>query len=151
MGQDCSFLADVLSLAQVSLEASDRESHGGDWGTPPARQVTPDAVVWPESTADVSAVLEAASQREVPVTPFAAGTSLEGNPVPAFEGISMNLTRLDRVREVRPDDFQIDVEAGVMGSAIEEAVTRHGLFFPPLDEGISSTNTQPMSSSELIV
>jgi D-lactate dehydrogenase (cytochrome) len=94
--------------------------------------VTPDAVVFPESTADVSAVLAAANDRWVPVTPYAAGTSLEGNAVPAHEGISMDLTRMDAVLDVRPEDFQIDVQPGVFGSAVDDAAGKHGLFFPPL-------------------
>jgi D-lactate dehydrogenase (cytochrome) len=132
-GYDCSFLADVLPDSQVSFGDSDRENHSTDWGTETEDlDATPDAVVWPESTEDVAAVLAAASEREVPVTPYAAGTSLEGNPVPTFGGVSLDLMRMDRVLEVRPDDFQIDVEPGVMGSAVDEAAAEHGMFFPPL-------------------
>ncbi len=133
MAHDCSFLEDVLDPDQVAVDDASREGHAADWGAEEAGEgVTPDAVAYPESTADVSAILTAATERGVPVTPYAAGTSLEGNAVPAFEGISMDLTRMDAVLEVRPDDFQIDVEPGVMGPAIEDAVGSHGLFFPPL-------------------
>jgi D-lactate dehydrogenase (cytochrome) len=132
MPHDCSFLTDVLDESQVSFGDSDRSEHAGDWGTPEPMQVTPDAVVWPESTEDVSAVLSAANEREIPVTPYAAGTSLEGNATPAFEGISMDLMRMNDVLEVRADDFQIDVQPGVMGSAVDDAVESDGLFFPPL-------------------
>jgi D-lactate dehydrogenase (cytochrome) len=133
MPHDCSFLANVLPGSQVSFGDSDRENHSTDWGTKTSDlDAAPDAVVWPESTGDVAAVLAAASEREVPVTPYAAGTSLEGNPVPAFGGISLDLTRMDRILEVRPDDFQVDVEPGVMGSAVDEAAAGHGMFFPPL-------------------
>jgi D-lactate dehydrogenase (cytochrome) len=133
MTHDCSFLADVLPDGQVSFGDSDRENHATDWGAEEAGTgVTPDAVVWPESTEDVAAVLEAANERGVPVTPYAAGTSLEGNAVPRFAGVSMDLTRMDAILDVRPDDFQIDVQPGVMGSAVDDAVARHGMFFPPL-------------------
>ena len=133
MSYDCSFLADVLPEDQVSFGDSDRESHAADWGAQEAGTgVTPDAVVWPESTDDVASVLAAANEREVPVTPYAAGTSLEGNAVPKFAGVSMDLTRMDSILEVRPDDFQIDVEPGVMGSAVDDEVASHGMFFPPM-------------------
>ena len=133
MIHDCSFLADVLPESQVSFGDSDRENHSADWGTETEDlDATPDAVVWPESTEDVAAVLAAASERQVPVTPYAAGTSLEGNPVPTFGGISLDLMRMDAILEVRPDDFQIDVEPGVMGSAVDDAAADHGMFFPPL-------------------
>jgi D-lactate dehydrogenase (cytochrome) len=132
MAHDCSFLADALADDKVSVGDSARESHAGDWGTPEERKVQPDAVCWPESTADVAAVLEAANDRDVPVTPYAAGTSLEGNATPAHAGVSMDLTRMDSILEVRADDFQVDVEPGVIGSAVDEAVASDGLFFPPL-------------------
>ena len=111
MSHDCSFLEDLPLDGDVSFGASARESHAADWVAQEAGMgVTPDAVVWPKSTADVSAVLEAANDREVPVTPYAAGTSLEGNAVPLFRGVSMDMTKMDAVLEVRPEDFQIDVE-----------------------------------------
>ena len=133
MTHDCSFLSDLDLSGEVSFGDSVRESHAADFGAEERGEgVTPDAVVWPESTADVAAVLPAADERGVPVTPYAAGTSLEGNAVPAHRGVSLDLSRMDAVLEVRPDDFQIDVEPGLLGAQVEEAVADEGLFFPPL-------------------
>ncbi|MCY4731966.1 FAD-binding protein [Natronomonas gomsonensis] len=133
MTYDCSFLSELSLEGAVSFEDSARENHAADWVAQEAGiGVTPDAVVWPESTADVSAILEAAHEQEIPVTPYAAGTSLEGNAVPLFKGISMDMTKMNDVLDVRPDDFQIDVEPGVMGNVVDETVAEHGLFFPPM-------------------
>ncbi|MFC7098327.1 FAD-binding oxidoreductase [Halobaculum marinum] len=129
---DTAFLSSILSPDRVSTTTADRDHHGRDWGTPPEEAAPPDVVVWPESTAEVSAVLAAATERDIPVTPFAAGTGIEGNAVPVRGGISLDLTRMDTVLEVRPEDAQIDVEPGVVGAAVDEAVAAHGLFFPPL-------------------
>jgi D-lactate dehydrogenase (cytochrome) len=134
MAHDCSFLTDLLADEQVSFGDDDRDGHASDWGTPPGDEVRPDAVCWPESTAEVSAVLDAANERGVPVTPYAAGSGLEGNALPAFHGVSMDLTRMDRIVEVRPEDFQIDVEPGVLGSAVNDAVDEDDLFLPPLPQ-----------------
>jgi len=133
MSHDCGFLRDVLSDDQVAFTDATREAHADDWGTEATEKAeTPDAVVFPETTGDVAAVLAVADERGVPVTPYAAGTSMEGNPVPAFGGISLDLTRMNGILDVRPDDFQIDVQPGALGSAVDEAVADHGLFFPPL-------------------
>jgi len=133
MAHDCSFLSELDLDGEASFGDSARETHAADFGADDlGLGVTPDAVVWAESTADVSAVLAAADDRRVPVTPYAAGTSLEGNAVPAHRGISLDLSRMDAVLAVRPDDFQIDVEPGVLGAAVDEAVAAEGLFFPPL-------------------
>ncbi len=66
------------------------------------------------------------------MTPYAAGTSLEGHSVPVHGGISLNMMKMDSVLDVRPDDFQIDVQPGVLGGAINDTVEQYGLFFPPL-------------------
>ena len=136
MSFDPEFLRDILGETRVSTTPETLYEHSGDWATlsewVTPEPVEPDVVVYPETTEEVAAVLEAATEREIPVTPYAAGTSLEGNPVPAHGGISMNLTRMDSVLDVRPDDFQLDVEPGVMGPTIEEVAGEHGLFFPPL-------------------
>lgn len=129
---DCSFLKDLDIDGEVSFEEGDRGDHAADWGAQTFGGITPDAVVWPKSTEDVSKVLREANNNRVPVTPYAAGTSLEGNAVPTRRGISMDFTRMNRVLDVRPDDFQIDVEPGVYGNVVNEEVEKHGLFFPPL-------------------
>ena len=133
MTHDCSFLRDLpLADEQVSFGDSQRHTHASDWGTPDEAGVRPDAVVFPESTADVASVLAAANENRVPVTPYAAGTSLEGHATPVEHGISLDTTRMDSVLAVRPDSLQITVEPGVYGEAIDEAVSEYGLFFPPL-------------------
>lgn len=134
MTYDTSFLDDLLSPVQHSGTREDLTDHATDWGTEPADGVSPDAVVWPESTEDVVAVLGAANERGVPVTPYAAGTSLEGNPVPSRGGISLDLTRMDRVIARHPDDLLIEVEPGILGKSVDDAVREHGLFFPPLPQ-----------------
>jgi D-lactate dehydrogenase (cytochrome) len=132
MNHDVSFLDDLNVDGEVSTSPGTLESHAEDWGTPDGEGVPPDAVVYPASTADVSTVLAAADDRGVPVTPYAAGTGLEGNAVPVDAGISMDLTRMDAVLGVRPGDFQMDVQPGVMGSTVDDRAGKDGLWFPPL-------------------
>ncbi|WP_436923005.1 FAD-binding oxidoreductase [Halosimplex amylolyticum] len=126
------FLTDAVGDERVSVDEYARDEHAGDWGTHPEDEVRPDAVVWPTSTAEVSAILAGAHERGIPVTPYAAGTGLEGNAVPAHEGISLDTTRMNEILDVRPEDLQIDVQPGVLGSAVDEAAAEHGLTFPPL-------------------
>ena len=127
------FLADLpLPEPQYSTDVATLDAHSRDWRTAAGDAVAPDAVIWPESTDDVSAVLAAADAAGIPVTPFAAATGLEGGAVPVERGISLDLTRMDSILEIRPGDFQIDVEPGVVGADVDEAVAAHGLFFAPL-------------------
>jgi len=121
-----------LAADQWTLADAERSQHATDWGTDRADGSAPAAVVWPESTADVAAVLERANETGVPVTPYGAGTGIAGNAVPVRGGVSLDTTRMDAVLDVRPDDFQIDVQPGVIGTDVDEALAGHGQFFPPL-------------------
>lgn len=129
-------LAARLQPHQISTNASVLEQHSHDesYHTPQL----PDAVVFPESTDDVVAVVEAALQTGTPIVPFGAGTSLEGHVVPIHGGISLDLTRLNRILDIQPENLLVCVEPGVTRLALDEALRRHGLFFP-VDPGANAT------------
>ena len=132
MSEQTSFLDTILDSDQFSYDDAERDQRATDWGTDDADAVQPDVVVWPESTDDVAAILTGANEHGVPVTPYAAGTSLEGNAVPVEHGITLDLSRMDAVLDIRPDDLQIDVQPGILGDEVNEAVAKHGLFLPSL-------------------
>jgi D-lactate dehydrogenase (cytochrome) len=121
---------------RVSTGESVLEQHAGDLSYHPRR--APDVVVFPESTTEVSRVLAWANERRVPVVAFGAGTSLEAHVIPVVGGISLDLSRLDRVLEVRPGDLQVRVQAGVLRSGVNAAVAEHGLWFP-VDPGADAS------------
>lgn len=91
----------------------------------------PQAVVTPGSAEEIAQILTIANARRIPVTPRGAGTSIEGNPIPLFGGIVVDMQRFDRIVEIRPADFVAVVEAGVGYKDLNKAARRHGLFFPP--------------------
>ena len=122
--------------ARVSDGDSERDLHASDITF--HRPQRPDLVVYPSSTEEVSRVLAVASERRVPVTPFGAGSSLEGHVIPTRGGISLDLSRLDRIVEIAPDDLSATVQAGVTRLALERAAGEHGLFFP-VDPGADAT------------
>jgi D-lactate dehydrogenase (cytochrome) len=100
--------------------------------------VLPDLVVWPHNTEQVSLVARYACKRRIPVTAWGVGTSLEGNPIPTRHGIVVDFHEMQKVKAIRPEDFQVDVQAGVIYKDLNKALSRHGLFFPP-DPGASAT------------
>ena len=83
-------------------------------------------------------MLALAHERRVPVTPFGAGSSLEGHVIPVAGGISLDLTRMDRVLAISPADLTATVQAGVTRTALERAAAEHGLMFP-VDPGADAT------------
>ena len=129
-------LAVVPDVRRVSTSASVLDQHGQDLSYHPHR--LPDVVVFAETTGEVAAVLGYASANRVPVVPFGAGTSLEGHVIPLAGGISLDLTRMDSILEIRPEDLTARVQAGVMRSALDAAAGQHGLFFP-VDPGADAS------------
>ena len=112
------------------------DQHGADLSYHPAAR--PDVVVYPESTEEVAAVLAYAHDARVPVVPFGAGTSLEGHVIPLSGGISLDLSRLNRIVAVRPEDLTATVQAGVTRLQLEAALGPQGLWFP-VDPGADAT------------
>jgi len=132
--------AELLRLVpdegRVTASEAALEGHGQDL-TYNARR-DPDVVVYATSTDEVSKVLAFANEHGIPVTPFGAGTSLEGGVIPLQGGISLDVSRMDRIVELRPEDMQAVVQPGVRRSQLERAAGEQGLWFP-VDPGADAT------------
>jgi D-lactate dehydrogenase (cytochrome) len=113
-----------------------REQHGRDESAfsiaPPA------AVVFAQSTADVADAVKLAAQYKVPVIPFGVGSSLEGHLLAVQGGISLDVSRMNAVLSIRPEDLTVTVQPGVTRKQLNEAVKSTGLFFP-IDPGADAT------------
>lgn len=133
---DFSELKAILDERRVSSGESVRHLHSHDesFHTPSL----PDVVVWPHTTEEVSRLVRWAKEKRVPVTAWGAGTSLEGNPIPVRGGMVMDFNEMNRIIAVRPEDFQADVQAGVIYKELNKTLARDGLFFPP-DPGAAAT------------
>lgn len=127
-------LAQALDLQpqQVSTQREVLEQHGQ--GESYDGTFLPDAVVYPESTADVQRVVRYAQKTNTPITPVAVNSSLEGITVPLKGGISLDMTRLNRVLDLRPQDLLAVVQPGLPYPTLNEHAAEHGLFFP-MDPG----------------
>jgi D-lactate dehydrogenase (cytochrome) len=104
----------------------------------PHRGVLPAAVIWPESTEEVAKILAWSYSQDLVVTPWGAGTSTEGNPLPIVGGLVMDMTRMNRILTVRPEDLQVDVQPGVFRKELNARLSGEGLFFP-VDPGADAT------------
>lgn len=132
-------LSRLLPEDRVSAKRSDLEAAGRDESALPPG--SPDAVVWPISTPEVAALVAWANETRTPLTARGAGSSLEGNPIPARAGVVLDFTRMNRIRAVRLGDLQVDVEPGLVYDELNRQVRRHGLFFPPSPGGSSDVAT----------
>ncbi|RZL60164.1 MAG: FAD-binding protein [Sphingomonas sp.] len=100
--------------------------------------VLPDAVVFAHSTQDVVDLVNLCVAAEVPIVPFGAGTSIEGNAVPVRGGVSVNLGEMNQIVAVNAEDFDCTVQAGCRREQLNEHLRDTGLFFP-IDPGANAT------------
>lgn len=98
----------------------------------------PDGVVFPTSTEEVSEIVRVCAEHRVPVIPFGTGTSLEGHVNAPGGGISIDLTRMDRILKVNAEDLDCTVEPGVTREALNAHLRDTGLFFP-IDPGANAS------------
>lgn len=121
---------------QLHLTDAMREQHGkSEAHFAPA---WPDAVLFARSTEDVVDLVRLCVAAEVPVVPFGAGTSIEGNALPVRGGISIDLSEMDAILAVNAEDFDCTVQAGCRREALNLHLRDQGLFFP-IDPGANAT------------
>ncbi|MGD8297167.1 MAG: FAD-binding oxidoreductase, partial [Desulfobacterales bacterium] len=134
--EQISVLAAFVESDRFSTGQSNRELHQHDIS--PHRGTLPAGIIWPQSTAEVARILSWTYENDVPVTPWGAGTSTEGNPLPTRGGLVMDMTQMNKILDIRPQDLQADVQPGVLRKELNRQTGRCGLFFPP-DPGADAT------------
>ncbi len=98
----------------------------------------PDAVVFAAGTQDVVDVVRICAEHDAPIIPFGAGTSLEGHVNALHGGVSIDMSRMDRILAVHAEDLDCVVEAGLHRKALNEQLRDTGLFFP-IDPGADAS------------
>ena len=121
---------------RFSVALAVRSHHGRDES--PFDVTPPDAVVHCQTTDEAAFVVRRAAAFGVPVIPYGAGSSLEGQLLAVQGGISLNLTPMNRVLATQPEDQTVVVQAGVTRLQLNRELRDHGLFFA-IDPGADAT------------
>ena len=124
-------LGDRFSTAQ-----SVREHHGK--GEAYHTAAVPDGVVYANSTEEVVSIVKACATHGTPLIPYGTGTALEGQTLAVQGGITLDLSSMDRVIRVSPEDMDCTVQAGVTRNQLNEYLRDTGLFFP-VDPGADAS------------
>jgi D-lactate dehydrogenase (cytochrome) len=121
---------------RVVTSAAVREQHANT--TTWIENQPPDAVVFPQSEADVQEIVRICARHRVPMIPFGAGTSLEGHVNAPFGGVSIDFRDMAGVLKVHAEDLDCVVEPGITRKALNEHLRDQGLFFP-IDPGADAS------------
>ena len=130
--------ADLESLfgERMSRAQAVRDHHGKDESAHPAS--APDIVVFARSTEEVAAAVKACARHKAPVIAYGVGTSLEGQIQAYSGGVCIDLSGMDQILEVRAEDMDVTVQAGVRRRQLDSHLRDTGLFFP-VDPGADAS------------
>ena len=121
---------------RVTDAAAVVEAHGRSEAYHPVR--APDVVAFPESTEEVAAIVRICAARRIPIVPFGAGTSLEGNAAAVHGGACVDFTHMNRVLAINAADMDCRVQPGITRKQLNAELKGTGLFFP-IDPGADAS------------
>lgn len=124
------FLGERLTTNQTV-----REQHANTMTWVPPQPA--DAVVYPETTEEIVAIVKLCGQYRVPVIPFGTGTSFEGHVNAPYGGICVDTSRMNHILAVHDEDLNCVIQPGVTREELNEYLKDKGLFFP-IDPGANA-------------
>ena len=98
----------------------------------------PDAVVFPETTAEVAKIVTICARNKCPVVPWGVGTSLEGHSLAIRGGVTIDMCYMNKVLAVKQEDLLVVVQPGLTRKKLNNELRATGLFFP-VDPGADAT------------
>ena len=121
-------LREIVGGENVLVDEERVEPYAGD---ALKEKFPPEAVVLPRTAREVSEILRLANERGFPVTARGGGVGYTGGAVPVEGGIVLGTDRMNRIKEVSAENLYAVTEPGVTTYALQQAVEREGLFYPP--------------------
>ncbi|MEZ4888334.1 MAG: FAD-linked oxidase C-terminal domain-containing protein [Chitinophagales bacterium] len=141
-----------LLKERITLQSDILITHSKDLSWHPA--YLPDAVCYPINNEEVAAILKICNAHKTPVIPFGTGTSLEGHILPISGGITVNLSKMNRILDFNEIDQDCRVEAGVTKFQLNSFLKDKGLFFaagPGIDASMGGMMASGASGANAVM
>lgn len=121
-------LRQIVGAENVLVDPEKVEPYGGD---AVKEKFPPEAVVFPESTAQMVEIMKLANEYLFPVTARGGGVGYTGGAVPVDGGIVIGTDRMNKIINISADDLYVVCQPGIRTFDLQQAVEKHGVFFPP--------------------
>ena len=112
---------------RLSTADAVRDHHGRDES--PYPPMPPDAVVFAKSTEEVAALVGICARYRVPLIPYGVGSSLEGHLLAVQGGVCVDMSQMNKVLAVNPEDLTVTVQAGVTRKQLNQEIRDTGFLF----------------------
>lgn len=131
-------IAELKTLIGERVSTADAVRHHHGHGEGYTKSMPPDAVVFPRTTEEISAIVKACARYDTPIIPFGTGTSLEGHVMALHGGVCIDMTQMNQIVALSPEDLDCRVESGVTRKQLNDYIQDQGLFFP-IDPGADAS------------
>ncbi len=121
-------LCGIFGQASVLTDPGDCLPYGYDNSR---RQAMPQAVVFATEHVQIKSLIQLCHREGINMIARGRGTGTTGATVPDLGGIVLALERMNRILEIDPDNRIARVEPGVINQELQQAVAKHGFFWPP--------------------
>jgi len=127
-------LAAVVGAEHITADPEVLQSHAHDWSWMSRFLIykklelpAADIAVRPGSTEEVREIVRIASTWKVPLVPRGGGTGTQGGTLALYGGISVDLTRMDRILDIDEESLVVTTQAGIAGPVLEEELNKRNL------------------------
>jgi len=121
-------LYEIVSKDRIFTSKADLYAYGFDASI---HHAMPHVVIKPRNSEEVEEIVKLANEYSIPVVARGAGTALCGQAVPIYGGILLDMTGMNKIKEIRIEDLYCIVEPGVIYAKLNESLAEYGFFFPP--------------------
>jgi glycolate oxidase len=121
-------IIDKLPNLKISTSPEDLVCYGFDAS---GIEISPSAVVWPDTTEDVVKVMKYAYENSISVVPRGAGTGMTAGAVPSKGAIIISFEKMKRILEIDTENLNVLCEPGVINGRLQRELEWKGLFYPP--------------------
>lgn len=121
-------LKTIVGEENIKTDAADLYVYGSDSSVHSANA---DVVLRPETIEQVQAIARLANAEKIPIVPRGAGSGMSGHAVPIDGGIVLDMKKMDKIIDIRPEDMLVKVEAGVVDDELNRQLKPYGFFYPP--------------------